>query len=87
MGKNDHSETLTNFLDDFLKSHNIKIEDITEIYVGSGKRCGAHASETGGKTGKKGDQTGDEISVKRTIGGTPESRREIHELFIIGENR
>ena len=29
----------------------------------------------------------DEISVKRTIGGTPESRREIHELFIIGENR
>ena len=37
----------------------------TEIYVGSGKRCGAHASETGGKTGKKGDQTGDEISVKR----------------------
>ena len=36
MGKNDHSETLTNFLDDFLKSHNIKIEDITEIYVGRG---------------------------------------------------
>lgn len=33
MGKNDHSETLTNFLDDFLKSHNIKIEDITEIYL------------------------------------------------------
>lgn len=36
MGKNDHSETLTNFLDDFLKSYNIKIEDITEIYVGRG---------------------------------------------------
>lgn len=27
----------------------------------------------------------DEISVKRTIGGTPESRRELHELFILGQ--
>lgn len=27
----------------------------------------------------------DEISVKRTIGGTPDSRRELHELFIIGQ--
>lgn len=36
----------------------------TEIYVGNGKRCGAHASETGGKTGRIGDQTGNEISVK-----------------------
>ena len=36
MGKNDHSETLTNYLDDFLKSHEIKVEDITEIYVGRG---------------------------------------------------
>jgi hypothetical protein len=37
----------------------------TEIYIGSGKRCGAHKSETGGKTGKVGDQTGDEISIKK----------------------
>ena len=36
MGKNDHSETLTNYLDNFLKSHGIKVEDITEIYVGRG---------------------------------------------------
>lgn len=37
----------------------------TEIYTGDGYRCGAHASETGGKHGKAGDQTGQEISVKR----------------------
>lgn len=37
----------------------------TEIYIGHGKRVGAHASETGGKTGKQGDQTGNEISIKQ----------------------
>lgn len=37
----------------------------TEIYIGHGKRVGAHASETGGKTGKEGDQTGNEISVRK----------------------
>lgn len=36
-----------------------------EIYVAPNKRVGAHASETGGKTGKHGDQTGNEISVKK----------------------
>jgi len=36
MGKNDHSETLTNFLDDFLKNHNYKIEDVEEVFVGRG---------------------------------------------------
>ena len=35
-GKNDHSETLTNFLEKFLYEHDIKVEDITEIYVGRG---------------------------------------------------
>lgn len=29
----------------------------------------------------------DEISVKRTIGGTPDSRRELQELFILGQAR
>lgn len=37
----------------------------TEIYIGNGERVGAHVAETGGKTGKQGDQTGNEISVKR----------------------
>lgn len=36
VGKNDHSETLTNYLDDFLKSHNIDVEAISQIYVGRG---------------------------------------------------
>lgn len=36
MGKNDHSETLTNFLEDFLTKNNYKIEDVTEVYVGRG---------------------------------------------------
>lgn len=36
LGKNDHSETLTSYLDDFLKEHNLKVEDVTEVYVGRG---------------------------------------------------
>lgn len=35
----------------------------TEIYIGNGKTVGAHGSETNGKYGKYGDQTGHEISV------------------------
>ena len=35
-----------------------------EIYAGNGQSVGAHCSETGGKTGKPGDQTGNEISVQ-----------------------
>ena len=33
----------------------------TEIYIGNGRNVGAHSSETGGVTGKTGDQTGKEI--------------------------
>lgn len=36
----------------------------TEIYIGEGKTAGAHCSETGGKYGKTGDQTGNEISIQ-----------------------
>lgn len=36
LGKNDHSETLTNYLDDFLKLHALKVEDVKEVYVGRG---------------------------------------------------
>lgn len=36
----------------------------TEIYIGSGQAVGAHSSETGGKYGKAGDQTGNEISIQ-----------------------
>lgn len=36
LGKNDHSETLTNYLDDFLKLHDLKVEDVSEVYVGRG---------------------------------------------------
>lgn len=36
LGRNDHSETLTTFLETFLNEHNIKIEEINEIYVGRG---------------------------------------------------
>lgn len=36
----------------------------TEIYIGDGRTVGAHGSETGGKYGKAGDQTGNEISVQ-----------------------
>ena len=36
----------------------------TEIYIGEGKTAGAHCSETGGKYGKAGDQTGNEISIQ-----------------------
>lgn len=35
-GRNDHSETLTNYLENFLNNHNIKVEDISEVYVGRG---------------------------------------------------
>jgi len=36
----------------------------TEMFIGGGYTVGAHSSETGGKTGKTGDQTGNEISVQ-----------------------
>jgi len=36
----------------------------TEMYIGGGYTVGAHSSETGGKTGRAGDQTGNEISVQ-----------------------
>lgn len=36
----------------------------TEIYIGDNKAVGAHCSETGGKYGKTGDQTGNEISIQ-----------------------
>ena len=35
-GKNDHSETLVDFLNKFLNENNITIDDITEVYVGRG---------------------------------------------------
>lgn len=38
----------------------------TEIYIGNGLRCGAHCDENGGVKGNQsGDQTGNEISVKK----------------------
>ena len=36
----------------------------TELYIGDGRTVGAHGSETGGKYGRAGDQTGNEISVQ-----------------------
>lgn len=36
----------------------------TEIYIGNNQAVGAHCSETGGKYGKAGDQTGNEISLQ-----------------------
>lgn len=36
----------------------------TEMYIGNGATIGAHSSETGGKTGKTGDQTGNEIAIQ-----------------------
>lgn len=36
----------------------------TELYIGDGLTVGAHSSETGGKYGAAGDQTGQEISVQ-----------------------
>lgn len=36
----------------------------TEIFIGNNQAVGAHCSETGGKYGKAGDQTGNEISVQ-----------------------
>lgn len=35
-GKNDHSETLVDFLNKFLNENNVTIDDITEVYVGRG---------------------------------------------------
>ena len=35
-GKNDHSETLVYYLENFLKEHMISVEDIKEVYVGRG---------------------------------------------------
>lgn len=35
-GKNDHSETLVDFLNKFLNENNITIDDIDEVYVGRG---------------------------------------------------
>lgn len=35
-GKNDHSETLVDYLERFLKETSVNIEDITEVYVGRG---------------------------------------------------
>ena len=35
-GKNDHSETMVDFLNKFLNENNITIDDITEVYVGRG---------------------------------------------------
>lgn len=35
-GKNDHSETLVDFLNKFLNEHNILVKDIKEVYVGRG---------------------------------------------------
>lgn len=35
-GRNDHSETLVYYLENFLKEHNISVEDIKEVYVGRG---------------------------------------------------
>ena len=36
----------------------------TELYIGNGLCAGAHSSETGGKYGAVGDQTGNEISIQ-----------------------
>lgn len=36
----------------------------TELYIGNNQTAGAHISETGGKYGKTGDQTGEEISIQ-----------------------
>lgn len=35
-GKNDHSETLTDALEKFLKQYNVTVDDIDEIFVGRG---------------------------------------------------
>ena len=48
---------------DVLLSHNDSRQH-TEIYLGNGQSVGAHIAETGGVTGKPGDQTGNEISVQ-----------------------
>ena len=35
-GRNDHSETLVDFLNQFLKEHNVNINDIKEVVIGRG---------------------------------------------------
>lgn len=35
-GKNDHSETLVDYLESFLKNNNVTVDDITEVVVGRG---------------------------------------------------
>lgn len=35
-GRNDHSETLVYYLENFLKEHSINVNDIKEVYVGRG---------------------------------------------------
>ena len=35
-GKNDHSETLVDYLNKFLQHHQISVQDIKEVYVGRG---------------------------------------------------
>ena len=35
-GKNDHSETLVDYLNKFLQQHQISVQDIKEVYVGRG---------------------------------------------------
>lgn len=35
-GKNDHSETLVDYLNKFLQENNVTVHDITEVYVGRG---------------------------------------------------
>ena len=35
-GKNDHSETLVYYLENFLKENKVNVEDIKEVYVGRG---------------------------------------------------
>jgi tRNA A37 threonylcarbamoyladenosine modification protein TsaB len=36
-GKNDHSETLVDYLNKFLQQHQISVQDIKEVYVGRGE--------------------------------------------------
>lgn len=47
---------------DILLSHNSRRQH-TAIYIGNNKIVHARSSETGGKTGKPGDQTGNEICI------------------------
>lgn len=51
-GKCDHSETLTEYLDSFLKDNNISYKDIKEVYIGRGpgSYTGLRIAGTVGKT-------------------------------------